>query len=153
MSANTFQTLLTWFIGADETPHLLSDIWNRPSVRDVLRTVSVGCFSFSDTSRHKHRSIFLGIQQVTKTERYWCRLVSSNEKHPLSIVQPPLCIQVTAALLGTPASRNADLSFTYAWFPRRMTHRIFLRSARDFLWFVWNFLQFHLRFSVIPASR
>jgi len=28
------------------------------------------CFPFSDTSRHKHRSIFLDIQQITKTERY-----------------------------------------------------------------------------------
>jgi len=44
LSANTVQTLLTWLIGADETPHLSSDIWNHPSIRDVLRTVVLGAF-------------------------------------------------------------------------------------------------------------
>jgi len=43
------------------------------------RHAIIGCFLFSDTSQHKYHSIFLGIQQVTKTERYLCRLVHQME--------------------------------------------------------------------------
>jgi len=42
----------------------------------------IGCFPFSDTSRHNYRSVFVSYWMLRKIEWCLCQLVSLNGKHP-----------------------------------------------------------------------